>query len=295
VRPPAAAPSLHRNVRRSDEQLLTDRPAAAQDLRAARQAESAPGDPRFGGTRGGGACFRRRRRPAAPSRARGRFFIAAEAPNRRRHNKRRRGAYDGTTPGSRFYPKRRHKSDTFGRRTCRLFGLLLFAISAVLLGSAPASADERASLLCSRVSGGHRRSGAGATGREYPENDQGLFPTRPSQPGTITIDTNARLLISRCRTAWLAAMRRRRPRRLQWRRPTRIGRKESLAVMEPPAAMLRRRPDLPATAGGEPIRSARADVSLLRRGRHGLPAFTAPQPDHRPRRGRRAASECEQT
>ena len=77
-----------------------------------------------------------------------------------------------------------------------LFGLLLFAISAVLLGSAPAGADERGFLAL--FEGQPEATAAPEQerlAREYPETTRELVPDPThAQPGTITIDTNARLL-----------------------------------------------------------------------------------------------------
>ena len=137
----------------------------------------------------------------------------------------------------------------------RLFGLLLFAISAVLLGSAPASADERGFLAL--FEGQPEATVAPEQeqlAREYPETTRELVPDPThARPGTITIDTNARLLYLSLPNgmAWRYGVGVGRE-GFEWRGRTRIGRKESWPSWTPPAAMLRRRPDLPRHMEGGP-------------------------------------------
>jgi lipoprotein-anchoring transpeptidase ErfK/SrfK len=139
-----------------------------------------------------------------------------------------------------------------------LFGLLFIAMTAFLLGSAPASADERGFLAL--FEGQPETSGVAAApeqerlAREYPETTRELVPDPTNaRPGTITIDTKARLLyLSQPNgMAWRYGVGVGRE-GFEWRGRTRIGRKETWPSWTPPAAMLKRRPDLPRyMAGGQ--------------------------------------------
>ncbi len=181
-----------------------------------------------------------------------------------------------------------------------LFGLLLFAISAVFLGSAPASADERGFLAF--FEGQPETTGVAAApeqerlAREYPGTTRELVPDPThAQPGTITIDTNARLLYLSLPNgmAWRYGVGVGRE-GFEWRGRTRIGRKESWPSWTPPAAMLKRRPDLPRyMAGGEDNPPARARCISTPETATRASEFTAPtNPGPSATRCRRAASEC---
>ena len=139
-----------------------------------------------------------------------------------------------------------------------LFASLLFAIAAVLMGSAPVHADERGFLALFESQ--PEAADAPATpeqdrlAREYPDTTRELVPD-PTQarPGTITIDTNARQLYLSLPNgmAWRYGVGGGRE-GFEWRGRTRGCRKETWPSWTPPSAMLKRRPDLPRhMAGGE--------------------------------------------
>ncbi len=136
--------------------------------------------------------------------------------------------------------------------------LLLFALAGLCFAISPAAADERGFLAF--FEGEPQANEVSATpdetdlAREYPDTTREMVedPTH-ARPGTITIDTQARLLYLSLpnRMAWRYAVGVGRE-GFAWRGHTRIGRKETWPSWTPPAAMLKRRPDLPRhMAGGE--------------------------------------------
>jgi lipoprotein-anchoring transpeptidase ErfK/SrfK len=144
-----------------------------------------------------------------------------------------------------------------------LLAMLVLAFTALLFGSAaPASAEDRGFLALFE---GQPETTAVAPdtavasdqerlAREYPDTTRELMPDPTNaRPGTITIDTEARLLYLSLPNgmAWRYGVGVGRE-GFEWRGRTRIGRKETWPAWTPPAAMLKRRPDLPRyMAGGE--------------------------------------------
>lgn len=139
-----------------------------------------------------------------------------------------------------------------------LFTLLAFAFFSFWFSSTPAGADERSFFALFETQPPAQQTYAPQDetqlGREYPETTRELVedPTHQS-PGTITVDTKERALYLSLPNgrAWRYGVGVGRE-GFTWRGRTRIGRKESWPSWTPPAAMLKRRPDLPRyMTGGE--------------------------------------------
>lgn len=137
---------------------------------------------------------------------------------------------------------------------------LLFSFAGLLFAPTLVRADDRGFFALFEGDASTPAYGAYETpndaplAREYPETTRELVedPTR-ARPGTVTIDTTARMLYLSLPNgmAWRYAVGVGRE-GFAWRGHTHIGRKEVWPSWTPPAAMLKRRPDLPRyMPGGE--------------------------------------------